>query len=85
MRPPCPKFWTDSLRGDWLKQLLGDQKAATLIKQANSDNLNIEEVERILLELLGCPYQRTGAGLYTSQVEVEVTFYHKHRARVQGC
>lgn len=66
-----------------LKQLLGDQKSATIIKQANSGGVNLEEVERLLSELLGCPLPEYGVlGLYTSQVEVECFIYHKHTARV---
>ena len=64
-------------------QLLGTDRASAVIKQTESDGVSLEEVERLLTELLGCPVPERGVlGLYSSQVEVECYIYHKHTAVV---
>jgi len=64
-------------------QLLGTDKASAIIKQTEGEGVSLEEVERLLTELLGCPIPERGVlGLYSSQAEVECYIYHKHTAAV---
>ena len=59
-----------------LVTLLGNDESTVILKQLTEMG-SIEELERLLSELIGCPVPDGGVfGLYHSQVEVEIYLYH---------
>jgi hypothetical protein len=62
-----------------LVTLLGNDESTVILKQLTEKG-SIEELERLLSELIGCPVPDGGVfGLYHSQVEVEIYLYHTRK------